>query len=150
MSNGRGVAYKPVQCHLGNMEDTVCNVFPECGDKIEKLIHKKLSLQCENLKYVLVTSSGMYDKIELNYDDEVMKQQHSNELIENIQCTGEIFFIEYIGQQEAFPDAGFYIFVHREDVLEVEPYVEEEVFALLISQEEFDNPIKYEFRRRED
>ncbi len=149
MSNCNG-EHKPIQCYYRDMKDILCNVFPEYGDIIEKLIREKLKEKCAKLEYVSVTYIGMYDKIELNYDDEVMKQQQSDEPVETKLCTGKIFSIEYIGQQEAFPDAGFCIFVYGEEVLEVESCGGEESFDLLISQEEFYNPIKYEFRRRED
>lgn len=137
------IVQTPIECHYENMIDTLQNVFPEYGEKIEQLIRNRLKKKVNKLKYVLITDEGSYNKIVRDCSD-IME---SDDIKKTIECTGHIFYIEYIGPQNSFPYAGFSIFVYEDEVLEVETIVGDVYGLVNISEEEYYNPNKYEFRK---
>ena len=137
----------PIVCHYGNLIDTLQNVFPEYGEKIEQFIRNRLKKKCNKLKYVLITDEGSFDKIVQDYSEEIMERNQSNDPEETIECTGCILYIEYIGQQNSFSHAGFSIFVYENDVIEVETIVGDVYGLVDIPEEDYYNPKKYVFRK---
>lgn len=141
------IVQTPIECHYENMKDTLQNVFPEYGEKIEQLIRHRLKKKVNKLKYVLITDEGSYNKIVQDYSEEIMEQNQSNDPEETIECIGHILYIEYIGPQNSFSHAGFSIFVYEGEVLEVETIVGNVYGLVDIPEEEFYNPKKYVFRK---
>ena len=139
--------WNPIQCLYQdmNMLDTLQNVFPNCGDKIEELIRKDLKQKIKDLKYVSIKDRGEYNKILLDYDDEFMNQNQTNDPIEEIVCNGHILDVDYIGGNE-LPDTGLLVFVSGSDVVEIKPMDGSTYILTNITEEELYSSKKWEFR----